>query len=156
MKFNEPLIIRVQPVNYHVFEKDDSDLDLADIPRDPRFDSFSSNLSEDDPRHGTHCGGRMDWLLHMFPENNVDSGDIKVQLMRIWCTQMYTQMAAGLSYTNELDSTIKSNLTEEELDVLAKINNKIVGGIYEEMWGIHTSMVRKKKISGMNFTKKED
>jgi hypothetical protein len=152
MKYNEPILVQIKPVNYHVFEENVDDIDISDVPRDGRFDTFDTTIPEDDPRYGTACGGRMDWILHVFPEGGKDSGDIKVQLMRIWATQMYTQMAAGLSYTNEIHSTIRPMLTEEELDMLAKINNKIVGGIYEEMWSISNSMVRKKKISGLNFT----
>jgi hypothetical protein len=152
MKYDEPILIQVKPVNYNVFEKNPEIRDISDVPRDNRFDTFDTTIPEGDPRWGSVCGGRMDWQLHIYPQDPQERMDIKVQLMRLWTTQMYTQIAAGLSYTNEIDSTIKPMLTEEELDTLARINNKVVGAIYEEMWSMEQTMVRKKKISGINFT----
>lgn len=151
MKFNEPLMVKID-LDYSVFEEtavDNSGIDI-DIPNDPRFSS-RIDMDENDPRYGTFCGGQMDWFLLQYPEEHQVDPIMKIQLMRIWVTQMYTQMAAGLSFTNEVDTTIKTNLTEEELDMLATINTKVIAGVYEEMWNLEKSLVKKKKIKKIDL-----
>ncbi len=150
MKYNEPLLIKLDPIDYCVFEEMSERENHNDVPRDPRFDG-QHEVDESDPRYGKYCGGRFDWSLLNWPEDHKEDMNIKVQLMRLWSTTMYTQLASELSYTNEIDSNIKVGLTEEEKDLLAKINTKITGGILNEMWELNNSFMRKKKIKKIDI-----
>lgn len=147
MKYNEPLLVKLSPIDYCVYEDPSEIVIHDDVPRDPRFDGqHEMELSENDPRYGKACGGRFNWALLQWPENHEEDINAKLQLMRLWATTMYTQLASDLSYSNEVDTNIKVGLTEEELDVLAKINNKITNGIFNEMWDLNNSFMRKKII----------
>lgn len=150
MKYNESLLIKLDPIDYCVFEDMSEMVDHSDVPRDPRFDG-QHEMDEGDPRYGKYCGGKFDWNLLKWPEDHKEDINIKLQLMRLWSTTMYTQLASDLSYTNETDSNIKVGLTEEEKDLLAKINNKITGGIFNEIWELNNSFMRKKKIKKIDI-----
>jgi hypothetical protein len=149
MKYNEPILISLKPVDYCVYEEQ-SERKEHDVPRDPRFDG-SVEMDENDPRYLKYCGGRFDWGVHVYPEDPQEDPSIKLQLMRLWTTTMYTQMAAGLSYHAQGDSNIKVQLSEEELDTLAEINNKICKGIYDEIWDLNNTFMRKKNIKKLNL-----
>ena len=138
MKYNEPLLVKLIPIDYCVYEVPSEIVSHDDVPRDPRFD--------EQHEMGRFCGGRFDWQLLQWPEKPEEDIHAKLQLMRLWVTTMYTQLASDLSYSNEFDSKIKVGLTEEELDVLTKINSKITNGIYHEMWVLNNSFMRKKII----------
>jgi hypothetical protein len=151
MKFNESILLQLTPKDFCVFEDRDNIPERVDRAlSDPRF-NYVLEMDEDDERFGKHCGGRFDWTQYANPGHNDTTNIMKVQLVRVWCTQMYTQMAAELSYTDQVSSTIKTGLTEEELDLLAKINNKLIGGIYDEMWGLNKTFVEKKNIKKINL-----
>lgn len=150
MKYNEPILISLTPVNYCVYEEQDERVEHDDVPRDPRFDGMIE-MDEDDLRYGKYCGGRFNWGLHVYPTDPQEDMTVKLHLMRLWATTMYTQMAAGLSYHAQGDSNIKVQLSEEELDTLAGINNKICKGIYDEIWDLNNTFMRKKNIKKLSF-----
>jgi hypothetical protein len=152
------MMIKLTPIDYCVFEKlEEPPNQYEDVPKDPRFDG-QFDIDEDDPRFGTYCGGRFNWGMLQWTDS--PDGEIKedmlakVHLMRMWCTTMYTQMAAGLSYSNDgkdSDTNVKVRLTEEELDTLATINNKMCKAIFDEMWELDQSFMRKKNIKKLDL-----
>jgi hypothetical protein len=147
MKYNEPILLSIHPLDYCVFE-DGMVRPDNHIPRNPIFDT---NVDENDERTHKYCGGVFNWGLHTYPEIPQENTAVKLQLMRLWVTTMYTQMASGLSYTNELDSNIKVHLTEEELNTLSDINRKISKGIFNEIFNIESSFIKKTKIKKVDL-----
>lgn len=146
MKYNEPVVVSIQPIDYCVFEDESERIDYDDVPRDPRFDGNLLDIDENDPRFGKYCGGKFNWGIHNYPSDPKEDMTVKIHLMRLWATTMYTQLASGLSYHSQGDSNVRVELTEEELNVLSKINTKICTGIYNEIYNLENSFIRKKTI----------
>lgn len=147
MKYNEPLLIKIIPVDYCVGEDHHGELP-SDNLRNPLFDCIEE---VENSQSRKYTGGRFDWQLIQWPENYEEDLNVKLQLMRLWCTTMYTQLASNLSFTNEIDSNIKVGLTEDELNTLININNKISKGIISEIIDYNNSFMRKKKIKKINI-----
>jgi hypothetical protein len=103
-----------------------------------------------------HYGGKFDWKI--VPLNNQpfeEKPEIKIQLMRLWTVQMVQQLVRNKSYVNEIDSKIKVDITERDLESTLNVLDKVTNSIHNEMELDNNRMVRKKKNTKFKFSHNE-
>jgi hypothetical protein len=94
-------------------------------------------------------GGAFNWGIYQ--DNNDPKGMVRVQLMRLWCTQMFVQIAKGKAFTNEADTGVDVILTEEEQSQLEVITRKVYDSLHKELEYASETMVVKRKPKKLQF-----
>jgi hypothetical protein len=149
-KFLETINIKVD-TEYHLNEKVVNDGNLGD-----RLQSLEEvggyNFTEGDPETAEEIlqtGGRFDWGIYQAPDD--PQGLVRVQLMRLWCVQMFVQIAKGKAFTNEADAGVDVILTDDELKHLESIANKVYTSLHKELDATNEAIVVKRKPKKLEF-----
>jgi hypothetical protein len=65
--------------------------------------------------------------------------------MRLWATQMVTQMVNGRAHTNEIHSEPDFNISDDHKEIFYDIITKITNALHDELEDSTNSIVLKKK-----------
>jgi hypothetical protein len=141
MKFDKPFHIKIKP-HYVLNEpRTQEDLELSKLDTD-RLGGIN-NYSGGDSDFLMASGGRIDWGL--FHEPDSQKPKINLQLMRLWSTQMVTQMVNGRAHTNEIHSEPDFNISDDHKEIFYDIITKITNALHDELEDSTNNIVLKKK-----------
>jgi hypothetical protein len=146
MKFDKPFVVRLSP-NYKIKEPVNYVDVISTSERVNQLGGQVINSKSLDEVNGDEevlsSGGRFEWGL--FHDPNSQKPEISINLMRIWCLQMVTQMVNNKSFVNEIHSTIDVDIEEEDREKFLDIISKIITQINDEIELVSSSLVLKKK-----------
>lgn len=143
MKFNKPFHIRLTP-NYMIKEPMNY-LELEEY--NERVNRLGGiNVFHDDLENNEdllRSGGGMDWQLYNEPQSHKPI--VNVNLMRIWATQIVTQMINEKAYVNEAHSEPKFHIDDTDKEVVFDVIKKMTEVLHHELEKSGESMVLNKK-----------
>jgi hypothetical protein len=146
MKFEKPINIRIIP-NYVIKE-------LVTVDEHLTYMESTENLGgvitgRDDNRDIQEevimrSGGRMEWALYTNPDYIQQT--IPIQLMRIWASQLVTQMVNNRAYVNEISDEPKFDISDKEKEIFISVMKKLYEGLNDCLEESTKSIVVNKKI----------
>lgn len=140
MKLDKPFDIRVQPF-YNINEPMTEEERLEYIESTALLGGYYN--IEGSGSKLLKSGGRMEWMLYRTP--NSQDPHVNIQLMRIWCVQMFTQMINGKAFTNELNDVVEFKMTDDEETVVKEVINRLTTVLNDKVEKSSETLVPLKK-----------
>ena len=146
MKFEKPINIRIIP-NYVIKEPVTVDEHLTYMESTKNLGGVITGRDDNrDIREEVimRSGGRMEWALYTNPDYIQQT--IPIQLMRIWASQLVTQMVNNRAYVNEISDEPKFDISDKEKEIFISVMKKLHEGLNDCLEESTKSIVVNKKI----------
>lgn len=139
MKFNKEVNIKIIP-DYVIKEpiSTEEEVEINIMVED----KGGYHLNEGEGDITLTSGGAMNWQMYQTKYPNQITG---VQLMRLWVTQMMTQMVNNKAFINEAVDEPRFDITDEEKEVFAGIIKKLTKELNDCLEKSDKTMITNKK-----------